>query len=117
MRISDWSSDVCSSDLLWLLPLFYAIWTAFHPAAFSAHFDPLAPLTLENFATAWESAPFPRYVLNTVILVTVILAGQFLLCTLAAYAFARFSFRGSNIAFALVLVQQIGREHVEIQSL
>ncbi|MFC3675473.1 carbohydrate ABC transporter permease [Ferrovibrio xuzhouensis] len=91
--------------LLWLLPLLYAIWTAFHPAAFSAHFDPLAPLTLENFTAAWNSAPFPRYVLNTVILVTAILAGQFLLCTLAAYAFARFSFRGSNVAFALVLVQ------------
>src|SRR3546814_16583536 len=62
--------------LLWLLPLFYAIWTAFHPAAFSAHFDPLAPLALENFATAWESAPFPPYVPNPVILVTVILAAR-----------------------------------------
>ena len=91
--------------LLWLLPLLYAVWTAFHPAAFSARFVPLAPLTLENFAAAWKAAPFARYFLNTAILVTTILAGQFLLCTLAAYAFARFEFRGSNVAFALVLVQ------------
>ena len=91
--------------LVWLLPLLYAVWTAFHPAAFSARFVPLAPLTMENFIAAWHAAPFLRYALNTTILVTVILAGQFLLCTLAAFAFARFEFRGSGIAFALVLVQ------------
>ena len=38
-------------------------------------------------------------------LVTMILAAQLILCTLAAYAFARFEFRGHKIAFALVLVQ------------
>ena len=32
-------------------------------------------------------------------------AGQLVLSTLAAYAFARFTFRGSGIAFALVLLQ------------
>ncbi|MFN4275902.1 MAG: carbohydrate ABC transporter permease [Ferrovibrio sp.] len=91
--------------ILWLLPLLYAVWTAFHPAEFSTRFVPLAPLTLDNFAAAWQAAPFLRYILNTTILVGVILAGQFLLCTLAAYAFARFAFRGRGIAFALVLVQ------------
>ncbi|MEO0782683.1 MAG: carbohydrate ABC transporter permease, partial [Pseudomonadota bacterium] len=39
------------------------------------------------------------------ILVTSILIGQFILCTLAAYAFARYSFPGRDILFALVLVQ------------
>jgi sn-glycerol 3-phosphate transport system permease protein len=34
-----------------------------------------------------------------------ILAAQLLLCTLAAYAFARFAFRGRDLAFMLVLVQ------------
>ena len=38
-------------------------------------------------------------------LVTLVLAGQLVLSTLAAYAFARFKFRGSGIAFALVLLQ------------
>ncbi|MEL6121988.1 MAG: carbohydrate ABC transporter permease, partial [Pseudomonadota bacterium] len=91
--------------LLWFLPLAYAIWTAFHPAAYEANFDLFAPLTLENFAKAWEAAPFARYFLNTVILVTSILIGQFILCTLAAYAFARYTFPGRDILFALVLVQ------------
>jgi sn-glycerol 3-phosphate transport system permease protein len=91
--------------LLWFLPLAFAIWTAFHPAAYEANFDLFAPLTLENFAKAWEAAPFARYFLNTVILVTSILFGQFVLCTLAAYAFARYQFPGRDVLFALVLVQ------------
>ena len=91
--------------ILWLAPLLYAVWTAFHPGAYSTRFDLFAPLTLENFRAAWAAAPFPRYFLNTSILVATILAGQLVLGTLAAYAFARFSFPGRDIAFALVLIQ------------
>jgi sn-glycerol 3-phosphate transport system permease protein len=90
---------------LWVLPLVYAIWTAFHPAEFSTRFALTAPLTLDNFARAWEAAPFARYFANTVILVTMVLAAQLVLVTLAAYAFARFEFPGRNMLFALVLVQ------------
>jgi sn-glycerol 3-phosphate transport system permease protein len=91
--------------VLWVMPLVYAFWTAFHPSAFSTHFTLSAPLTLENFAKAWQAAPFARYFFNTVILVTMVLAAQLVLVTLAAYAFARFTFPGRDIAFALVLVQ------------
>ena len=91
--------------LIWVLPLAYAIWTAVHPAAYEARFDLFAPLTLENFIKAWNAAPFGRYFLNTFVLVTVILAGQIVLCTLAAYAFARYQFPGRGILFGLVLLQ------------
>jgi sn-glycerol 3-phosphate transport system permease protein len=91
--------------LLWILPLAYAIWTAFHPGEFATHFVPSAPLTLQNFVKAWHAAPFARYFLNTIILCAMILAAQLVLCTLAAYAFARFEFPGRNVLFALVLVQ------------
>ena len=91
--------------LIWFLPLIYAIWTAFHPSAYAVRFDLFAPLTLENFVNAWAAAPFARYFLNTIILVTMILAGQFVLCTLAAYAFARFEFVGRDTVFMLVLLQ------------
>ena len=76
----------------------YAFWTAFHPAEFSTRFALTAPLTLENFERAWAAAPFARYFLNTVILVTMVLAAQLVLVTLAAYAFARFEFPGPQRA-------------------
>ncbi|MEI2416641.1 carbohydrate ABC transporter permease [Orrella sp. JC864] len=91
--------------LLWIAPLAYAVWAAFHPPAYATRFDLLAPLTLENFATAWASAPFARYFLNTFLLVTMVLAAQFVLATLAAYAFARFAFPGRDALFLLVLLQ------------
>ena len=91
--------------LLWLAPLLYAIWTAFHPAAYSTRFDLTAPLTLENFARAWDAAPFSRYFLNTIIIVTMIVLAQCVLCTLAAFAFARSTFRGRDLLFSLILLQ------------
>ena len=91
--------------LLWILPLVYAFWTAFHPSEFSTRFVLSAPWTLDNFVKAWHAAPFARYFVNTVALVTMILAAQLVLVTLAAYAFARFEFPGRGVLFALVLVQ------------
>lgn len=91
--------------LLWILPLAYAVWAAFHPPAYATRFDLLAPLTLENFSRAWHAAPFPQYFLNTFLLVTMVLAAQLVLSTLAGYAFARFEFHGRDVAFMLVLLQ------------
>ncbi|CUJ96760.1 Inner membrane ABC transporter permease protein ycjP [Achromobacter sp. 2789STDY5608615] len=91
--------------LLWILPLAYAVWAAFHPPAYATRFDLFAPLTLDNFARAWQAAPFPRYFANTFLLVTMVLAAQLVLSTLAGYAFARFEFRGRDFVFMLVLLQ------------
>ena len=91
--------------VLWVLPLLYAVWTAFHPAAYSTRVDLSAPWTLDNFVAAWRAAPFACYFANTMMLVTIVLVAQLVLVTLAAYAFARFDFPGRNIAFGLVLVQ------------
>ena len=91
--------------LIWALPLGYAVWTAFHPAIYATHFSLFAPLSLHNFALAWQAAPFARYFLNTVILVTFILVAQFVLCTPAAFAFARLEFPGRDVVFAVVLLQ------------
>lgn len=91
--------------VVWLLPLLYALWAAFHPSEYATTFSLTAPLTLDNFASAWQAAPFPRYFLNTIFLVATILIVQLTLCTLAAYAFARYEFFGSSVLFSLMLVQ------------
>ncbi len=91
--------------VIWMSPLLFALWAAFHPATGSSSFDLLAPLTLDNFREVLSAAPFPRYFLNTFMLVTLILVCQLVVCTLAAYAFVCFPFRGSDVLFMLVLIQ------------
>lgn len=91
--------------IIWIFPLLYAFWAAFHPSEFMVNFELFAPLTLENFANAWSQAPFARYYLNTFALVTGVVIGQFVVCTLAAFAFARFPIPGKNVLFMLVLIQ------------
>jgi len=91
--------------IIWIFPLLYAFWAAFHPSEFMVNFELFAPLTLENFTNAWSQAPFARYYLNTFALVTGVVIGQFVVCTLAAFAFARFPIPGKNVLFMLVLIQ------------
>ena len=91
--------------LLWIMPLLYACWAAFHASEFATKLVLTAPLTLTNFEAAWDAAPFARYFINTSVLVATILAMQLFLCTLAAYAFARYEFCGKNLLFSLVLIQ------------
>ena len=91
--------------VIWFLPLLYAIWTAFHTSAGATRFDLATPWTLDNFRAAWQAAPFARYFFNTFVLVTMVLAAQMVLGTLAAYGFARYTFRGKDTLFVLVLLQ------------
>ncbi len=91
--------------LLWIAPLLYALWAAIHPSEYATRFDLTAPLTTANLVTAWAAAPFPRYLLNSFLLVTLILVAQFVVCTPAAYAFARMRFPGRDVLFAVVLLQ------------
>ncbi|MFV0334376.1 MAG: carbohydrate ABC transporter permease [Tropicimonas sp.] len=91
--------------LVWISPLLFAGWAAFHSPQNAASFDFSAPWTLQNFREVLSVAPFERYFLNTFLIVTMILCVQFVICTLAAYAFVCFPFRGSKVLFLLVLLQ------------
>ena len=86
--------------LLWICPLLFAFWAAFHTTSDAVNFNILAPWTLDNFRTAWAGAPWLRYFLNTFLLVTLVLAGQFVLTTLAGYFFlGKTSSAGSFMSF------------------
>ncbi|MEM7168583.1 MAG: carbohydrate ABC transporter permease [Pseudomonadota bacterium] len=91
--------------VIWISPLLFAFWAAFHTTSDAVNFALLSSWTLANFETAWGGAPWLRYFLNTFLLVTIVLAGQFVITTLAGFAFARFDFPGKDILFILVLLQ------------
>jgi ABC-type glycerol-3-phosphate transport system permease component len=60
-------------------------------------------LGLENFKHALEQAPLARYLLNSVIQSTIVMLGQLITASLAAYAFAFIDFKGRNIVFFVFL--------------
>lgn len=91
--------------IVWIAPLLFAVWAAFHSTSDAVNFNLAGAWTLENFRTAWDGAPWLRYFFNTFLLVTVVLAGQLVVTTLAGYAFAQFQFPGRDILFIIVLLQ------------
>ena len=59
--------------------------------------------TLQNYVDAFQTVPLGRYLVNTLIFTVATTAIMMVVITLAAYAFARLSFRGKNIVFTLFL--------------
>ena len=91
--------------IVWISPLVFAVWAAFHTTSDAVNFNLAGAWTLENFRVAWDGAPWLRYFFNSFLLVTVVLAGQLVVTTLAGYAFAQFQFPGRDVLFILVLLQ------------
>lgn len=56
-----------------------------------------------NYVDAWETAPFGRYYANTVFVATMVVLGQLIICSMAAYAFARLRFPGRDALFVGVI--------------
>ena len=57
-----------------------------------------------NFAAAMEAGPFLTYAKNSVVTTFSVMAIQFLVMVPAAYAFAKYEFRGKGILFACILL-------------
>lgn len=58
---------------------------------------------LENYQTLFNNLPFFQYFVNTVIVTLFTVAGQLIICSLAAYGFARLNFMGRDTIFVLYL--------------
>ena len=63
----------------------------------------LFDLILANYWKAWVTAKFSLYIRNSILLTLITIAGLLVMCTLAAYAFARMQFPGRDLLFALLL--------------
>ena len=61
------------------------------------------PLVLENYSTALTVLPFGRYTLNTMLLVVNGVAGAVITSSLSAYSFARLTWPGKKVFFALIM--------------
>lgn len=88
----------------------FPLWSAFTISMLTdtevASYPPrLAPTTLHltNFRRALEQAPLLRYLFNSVTQSTIVMVGQLVTASLAAYAFAFIDFKGRRVIFLIFL--------------
>ncbi len=88
----------------------YPLWSAFTISMLNdtevASYPPrLAPssLHLTNFSRAMEQAPLLRYLFNSITQSTIVMIGQLVTASLAAFAFAFIDFKGRNFLFLVFL--------------
>lgn len=92
--------------LLISMPILVSFFTSFKVPTQVITFPPqLIPSewSVQNYINAWQSTPFGRYLLNSVVQSGIITIGQVLFSVLAAYAFSILDFPGRNMVFYLVL--------------
>ncbi len=96
--------------LLWITPVLWSFVASLRPLSepmgrgdvwFGHH------LSLASYIKAFSLAPFGRYYLNTLILVTMVLSVQLVTVTLAAFAFAHYKFKGQRLIFTYILLQMM----------
>jgi multiple sugar transport system permease protein len=56
-----------------------------------------------NYAEAWQTAPFGRYLINSIIVTSLCTIGELFTTILAAFAFSRLRFYGRDLLFTLLL--------------
>jgi sn-glycerol 3-phosphate transport system permease protein len=98
-----------AAALVWAVSFAWMAVAALRPGvpADIATLTPAGPFGLRNFQEAWQSGNFPLWYLNTIIVCGGILAVQLVTVTAAGYAFARLTFPGRDVLFALLLLLQL----------
>lgn len=88
-------------------PFLWMIATSFKTNAEAIRFPPtLFPneATIDAYVTVFKEMNLGRYIGNTLIILAVTTIGQFLVMVPAAYAFAKYKFKGNGFLFGLLMV-------------
>lgn len=99
---------VTAMGLLMMYPLFWLVSSSFKPDNIIFNDLSLWPrqFTLENYKIGWRGLsgiPFTTFYWNTFIVVSLVIIGNILTCSMAAFAFARLDFTLRRLFFALML--------------
>ena len=101
-----WYPVIVIAGFVMALPLIWMILTALKSNGQVLNLAaPVIPQPFEwgNLVQAWDSAPFGRFYLNSLIFTVGATAGQVLTSAMSGYAFARFRFPGREVFFYLTL--------------
>ncbi|GAA0362618.1 carbohydrate ABC transporter permease [Alkalibacterium iburiense] len=89
-----------------LIPFIWMVMTSLKSPGEAVAMPPVwwpSILRFENYARAFEVAPFGRYFLNSVLITSVSTIGELISTILAAFAFSRLKFYGKNILFTILI--------------
>jgi len=89
-----------------VVPFMWMVTTSFKTQGTEFSYPPQilpSQFDLTNYQTLFNNLPFARYFLNTVIVTLATVTGQLVVCSLAAYGFARLNFMGRDTIFVLYL--------------
>jgi len=106
LPFSAWHFLLMPVAIVMLVPLVWVVMTSFETLAQTQHFPPILwPGTFQwhNYPNAFTSVPFARWFWNTTVVTTVVVVSNLLLCSLAAYGFARIKFLGRGVAYFFLL--------------
>lgn len=93
--------------LVFFIPFYWMVITAIKSLSETLTFPPsfwVDKIQVENFTKALSTGPFLQYTKNSFIVTFATLILQFITIIPAAYAFARYKFKGSKLMFGLIMV-------------
>ncbi|MFL5331823.1 MAG: carbohydrate ABC transporter permease [Geminicoccaceae bacterium] len=106
LPFSPWHLFLMPMAAVMLLPLVWMLVVSLETDAQSHRYPPVLfpkSFQLHNYSDAWSAVPFAHFFLNSAVYSLATVAGNLLFCSLAAYAFARMRFFGSNVLFVVFL--------------
>lgn len=93
---------VMAGGLMMVVPFLWMVVTSLktdaEALAYPPRFWPSSP-QWGNYAEAWNIAPFGRFFFNSAVISITVTIGSLLINSLAAFAFAKYPFRGRNVLF------------------
>ena len=94
-------------SLVFLIPLFYALYTSFLPLQYVDKVVSVDKFTLNNYITLFKKTEIVQWFINTIVVTVLTVLGNVVLNTMAGYALAKFNFPGKNLIFMLVLASMM----------
>jgi multiple sugar transport system permease protein len=101
-----WHLFLVPLAVVMLLPMVWMVVTSLETEAQTFHFPPIlwpGTLRFENYVTVIRESAFGTWFWNTTVVTVTIVLSNLVLCTLAAYAFARIRFLGRGVVYFLLL--------------
>ena len=100
------------AGLIFLSPVLYSVWMSFQTA--DAFYAGRIDFTLDNYGRAVGEFNFARYLVNSLIVSGLVTVLGITVATLAAFAFARFSFRGGDLMFGATVATLMIPSHISL---